>query len=159
MRLRRPRFGKLWFLTSVLVGAGCAAKAPSAGEMADPIAEWAQPPSAAQPDRPRPYEAYDPAAEWARAQRDLAGLSPPVTGNPYAISMDQFVIEIEEEPFVCGKTGLHAFLLVYGCFVAEPQGSGLGVIRHVRDHGALRHEARHAILFVLGDSRWPDVGH
>jgi hypothetical protein len=73
--------------------------------------------------------------------------------------MRVFQIETEREPFYCGETGLHAVLLVYGCFRAEPEAESLGVIRYVPGKGALRHEARHAILFALGDPRWADVGH
>jgi hypothetical protein len=73
--------------------------------------------------------------------------------------MAGFVIETESAPFYCGDTGLHAVLLVYGCFRAEASPGTFGVIRYVPGNGALRHEARHAILFALGDSRWPDVGH
>lgn len=103
--------------------------------------------------------AADPDAEWQKAQSDLIGLQPAVDGDPFEVTMHAFRIESEREPFYCGETGLHAVLLVYGCFRAEPEAENLGVIRYVPGKGALRHEARHAILFALGDSRWADVGH
>ena len=103
--------------------------------------------------------AIDPNGEWDKAQSDLIGLEPAVDGDPYEVSMRAFRIEAEREPFYCGETGLHAVLLVYGCFRAEPEAESLGVIRYVPGKGALRHEARHAILFALGDPRWADVGH
>jgi len=101
----------------------------------------------------------DPDGEWQKAQGDLIGLQPAVNGDPYEVTMRAFRIESEREPFYCGETGLHAVLLVYGCFRAEPEAESLGVIRYVPGKGALRHEARHAILFALGDTRWADVGH
>lgn len=98
--------------------------------------------------------------EWQAAQSDIASLDPPADGDPYAVSSRQFVIDTETAPFYCGEYGIHAVLLVYGCFRAEPvDGGSLGVIRYVPGREALRHEARHAILFALGDPRWPDVGH
>ncbi len=103
--------------------------------------------------------AADPDGEWRKAQGDLIVLEPAVDGDPYEVTTRAFRIEAEREPFFCGETGLHAVLLVYGCFRAEPEGESLGVIRYVPGKGALRHEARHAILFALGDSRWADVGH
>lgn len=101
----------------------------------------------------------DPHGEWREAQGDLLRLQPAVDGNPYEVTMRAFRVETEREPFYCGETGLHAVLLVYGCFRAEPEAENFGVIRYVPGKGALRHEARHAILFALGDSRWADVGH
>jgi len=106
-----------------------------------------------------PGPTADPVGEWRKAQGDLIGLQPAVDGNPYEVTTRAFRIEAERGPFYCGETGLHAVLLVYGCFRAEPEGESLGVIRYVPGKGALRHEARHAILFALGDSRWADVGH
>ncbi len=103
--------------------------------------------------------AADPDEEWQKAQADLIGLEPVVDGDPYGVTMRVFQIETERQPFYCGETGLHAVLLVYGCFRAEPEAERLGVIRYVPGKGALRHEARHAILFALGDPRWADVGH
>lgn len=103
--------------------------------------------------------AADPEGEWEKAQGDLRSLQPVVDGDPYEVTMRVFRIETEREPFYCGETGLHAVLLVYGCFRAEPEAERLGVIRYVPGKGALRHEARHAILFALGDPRWADVGH
>jgi hypothetical protein len=104
--------------------------------------------------------------EWRQAQEDVARLDPRVEGDPYTVSPSKFVIVTEDEPFYCGDTGLQAVLLVYGCFRAEADydadtGSvALGAIRYFpRKTGALRHEARHAILYALGDTRWPDVGH
>jgi len=101
----------------------------------------------------------DPYGEWQEAQSDLIRLQPAVDGDPHEVTMRAFRVEAEREPFYCGDTGLHAVLLVYGCFRAEPEGESLGVIRYVPGKEALRHEARHAILFALGDSRWADVGH
>jgi hypothetical protein len=110
--------------------------------------------------------------EWREAQQDIARLDPPVEGDPYDVSPSRFVIVVEDEPFYCGETGLQSVLLVYGCFRTDSGGSdgdgegegdggtAIGAIRYFpRKTGALRHEARHAILFALGDSRWPDVGH
>ncbi|HEY7698949.1 MAG TPA: hypothetical protein VIE88_11065 [Vicinamibacteria bacterium] len=101
----------------------------------------------------------DPDGEWQKAQGDLIQLEPSVDGDPYEVAMRTFRIETERAPFYCGETGLHAVLLVYGCFRAEPEAERLGVIRYVPGKGALRHEARHAILYALGDPRWADVGH
>jgi len=106
-----------------------------------------------------PGPTADPDSEWQEAQGDLVRLQPAVNGDPHEVTAHAFRIEAEREPFYCGETGLHAVLLVYGCFRAEPEGENLGVIRYVPGKGALRHEARHAILFALGDSRWADVGH
>ncbi len=103
--------------------------------------------------------AADPDSEWQEAQGDLIRLQPTVDGDPFGVTMHTFRIETEREPFYCGETGLHAVLLVYGCFRAETDAESQGVIRYVPGKGALRHEARHAILFALGDPRWPDVGH
>lgn len=103
-----------------------------------------------------------PTGEWREAQQDIARLEPPVEGDPYEVQPSRFVIETEEEPFYCGNSGLQAVLRVYGCFQAEsePDAEALGVIRYYPEKtGALRHEARHAILFALGDTRWADVGH
>jgi hypothetical protein len=87
-------------------------------------------------------------------------LVPAVEGDPREVAMSRFLVTTEKQPFYCGDTGIHAVLLVYGCFRAEPEAGSSGVIRYVSDKdGALRHEARHAILFAMGDSRWPDVGH
>ncbi|HXV64260.1 MAG TPA: hypothetical protein VEK15_26400 [Vicinamibacteria bacterium] len=99
------------------------------------------------------------ADEWLEAQEDLARLDPPAEGNPYDISPGHFEIATEEAPFFCGESGIHAVLLVYGCFRVAPESESLGVVRYVARPGVLRHEARHAILFALGDSRWADVGH
>jgi hypothetical protein len=110
-------------------------------------------------DASRLSRAADPDEEWQKAQGDLIGLEPVVNGDPLDVAMQAFRIETEREPFYCGETGLHAVLLVYGCFRAEPDAESLGVIRYVPGKGALRHEARHAILFALGDPRWADVGH
>ena len=106
-----------------------------------------------------PGPVADSNGEWGKAQTDLIRLEPAVDGDPFEVTMRAFRVEAEREPFYCGETGLHAVLLVYGCFRAEPEAESLGVIRYVPGKGALRHEARHAILFALGDSRWPDVGH
>ncbi len=106
-----------------------------------------------------PGPTADPDSEWQEAQGDLLRLQPTVNGDPHEVTAQVFRIEAEREPFYCGETGLHAVLLVYGCFRADPEGENLGVIRYVPGKGALRHEARHAILFALGDSRWADVGH
>jgi hypothetical protein len=127
----------LTFVAFLLTGGGCALKN-------GPV----QPPVPA-----------DPHAEWEKAQGDLVSLAPAVDGDPYDVAMHAFRIQTEREPFYCGETGLHAVLLVYGCFRAEPEEKRLGVIRYVPGKGALRHEARHAILFALGDPRWADVGH
>lgn len=105
------------------------------------------------------HRAADPDEEWEKAQGDLKSLQPVVDGDPYEVTMRVFRIETERNPFYCGETGLHAVLLVYGCFRVEPEDESLGVIRYVPGKGALRHEARHAILFALGDPRWADVGH
>lgn len=99
------------------------------------------------------------ASEWREAQHDVAQLDPAAAGDPYEIAPLHFVIKSESEPFFCGDSGIHAVLLVWGCFRAEPDEERLGVIRYVPKEGIFRHEARHAILFALGDSRWPDVGH
>jgi hypothetical protein len=104
-------------------------------------------------------ETPDLSGEWAWAQRDLTELVPPVDGNPYRVTMGQFSIRTEPRPFYCGETGIHAVILVKGCFRAEPEAGSLGVIRYVPQAGNLRHEARHAILFALGDERWMSVGH
>jgi hypothetical protein len=104
-------------------------------------------------------EIPDLSGEWAAAQRDLTELVPPVDGNPYRVTMSQFAIETEPRPFYCGEVGIHAVILVKGCFRAEPVERALGVIRYVPKAGNLRHEARHAILFALGDERWMSVGH
>ena len=112
---------------------------------------------ASRPSIPGP--AADSDGEWQEAQGDLIRLEPAVDGDPFEVTMHAFRIEAEREPFYCGETGLHAVLLVYGCFRAEPEAESMGVIRYVPGKGALRHEARHAILFALGDSRWADVGH
>jgi hypothetical protein len=98
--------------------------------------------------------------EWRLAQQDVARLLPPVEGDPYEVRPDRFTIVTEEEPFYCGETGLQAVLKVYGCFRAAPESDVLGAIRYYpQKTGVLRHEARHAILFALGDARWADVGH
>jgi len=112
---------------------------------------------ASRPSIPAP--AADSNGEWQKAQGDLIRLEPAVEGDPYEVTIRAFRVEAEREPFYCGDTGLHAVLLVYGCFRAEPEAESMGVIRYVPGKGALRHEARHAILFALGDSRWADVGH
>lgn len=98
-------------------------------------------------------------SEWREAQLDIARLDPAPDGDPNRIVPVAFVIEVEGEPFYCGESGIHAVLLVYGCFRVEPDRESFGVIRYVAREGVLRHEARHAILFALGDSRWADVGH
>jgi len=104
-------------------------------------------------------EIPDLSGEWADAQRDIAALAPPAAGNPYGVTPSQFLIETEERPFYCADYGIHAVILVKGCFRAEAGGDAVGLIRYVPDSGNLRHEARHAILFALGDERWPHVGH
>ncbi len=104
-------------------------------------------------------EIPDLSGEWVEAQRDIAALAPPAAGDPYRVTPSQFLIETEGEPFYCGDYGIHSVILVKGCFRAEPEGDALGVIRYIPDRGNLRHEARHAILFALGDDRWPQVGH
>ena len=109
--------------------------------------------------RNAPLQGVDPNEEWRKAQRDVAELLPPVSGDPYAVTMSEFRIETEGSPFYCGETGLHAVILVKGCFRAEPEGNTFGKIRYVPRQGNLRHEGRHAILFALGDDRWSDVGH
>jgi hypothetical protein len=108
-----------------------------------------------------PWIAVEPplAREWRQAQLDIAALDPAAEGDPYRVTPLDFVIETESDPFYCADFGIHAVLLVWGCFRAEPEGESFGVIRYVPREGALRHEARHAILFALGDSRWADVGH
>ncbi len=99
-------------------------------------------------------------SEWTAAQQDLASLVPAVAGDPHGVEMNRFLVSTEKDPFYRGETGIHAVLLVYGCFRAETDERSSGVIRYVSaKEGALRHEARHAILFALGDSRWPDIGH
>jgi hypothetical protein len=97
--------------------------------------------------------------EWREAQLDLARLDPLPEGDPHEITPFRFVIQAEAEPFYCGESGIHAVLLVYGCFRVAPEEERLGVIRYVPHEGVLRHEARHAILYALGDPRWADVGH
>jgi hypothetical protein len=114
--------------------------------------------------RPVPMEPSLPPlpGEWREAQQDVARLLPPVEGDPYRVSPDRFTLVTEDEPFYCGATGLQAVLKVYGCFRAAPESESdvLGAIRYYpQKTGALRHEARHAILFALGDARWADVGH
>lgn len=104
-------------------------------------------------------EIPDLGGEWTEAQNDIAQLVPPVAGDPYSVTMSRFVVKAEEQPFYCADYGIHAVILVKGCFRAEPDEDSLGVIRYVLNTGNLRHEARHAILFALGDERWPSVGH
>jgi hypothetical protein len=138
------RFGwGAWILVGLFVTSnGCALKRDTSGPPASTEA------------------AADPDEEWQKAQGDLVLLEPVVDGDPYDVTMGGFRIETERDPFYCGDTGLHAVLLVYGCFRVEAsEAESLGVIRYVPGKGALRHEARHAILFALGDPRWADVGH
>jgi hypothetical protein len=144
------RFGsyrgiRAWALAALLI--------PACGIHRDAFPALAPGPQSA------PGPTGDPHGEWEKAQKDVLGLHPVVNGDPYEVSMNAFWIRVEQEPFYCGETGLNAILLVYGCFRAEREEQRLGVIRYVPGKGALRHEARHAILFALGDSRWADVGH
>ena len=78
-------------------------------------------------------EIPDLSGEWAAAQRDLTELVPPVDGNPYGVTMGQFSLRTEPRPFYCGEAGIHAVILVKGCFRAEPDARSLGVIRYVNN--------------------------
>lgn len=137
--MRAPE--RLGLAAALLLSVGCGARAPANDRQVVPV------------------NGSNRESEWRDAQRDIAALYPPAEGDPFDVSPREFVIQKEREPFYCGETGIHAVLLVYGCFRAEPQEKSLGVIRYVPGREALRHEARHAILFALGDDRWADVGH
>jgi hypothetical protein len=140
VRVQSARRSFAPFITLWLVGSsGCAALPPSRSAPTPPLSSLGD--------------------EWHEAQLDIAALEPAAPGDPFRVSPGSFVIETEKEPFFCADTGIHAVLRVYGCFRAEPENDKLGVIRYVPGRKALRHEARHAILFALGDGRWAEVGH
>jgi len=93
-------------------------------------------------------------SQWHTAQNELSQLVP-IPHDPrrrrgvFDISIDRFTFRKEPDIFKCGP------ITTYGCF--HPGG------RLIRWWGGspdvVKHEAKHAILWALGDSRWPCIEH
>lgn len=82
---------------------------------------------------------------WAQGQE---ALEPYVGQRAYLVHPDQFTFEQHPGPFKCGDIED-----VYGCF--HPWGQRI----EWWDIRVIRHEAQHAILWRLSDSRYKCVEH
>jgi len=81
--------------------------------------------------------------EWAIGQCRVSSLVPPPSGNPYAVDPDGYRFIEESGPFRCGDVQAN------GCY--NPMAR---TIRYnVLTPAVMRHEAGHAILRALADSR------
>jgi hypothetical protein len=106
---------------------------------------------------------------WPEAQLELSKLDN-LTSDPRAVTLDQFKVELKMKADKCGKVKK-----VVGCFqvyeytytngttkqvghlwyLGTPAGNrDRAVIKHI-----MKHEACHAILWAMGDSRWALYDH
>jgi len=95
-------------------------------------------------------------SQWHAAQNELSQLVP-IPSDPrrrqgvFDVSIDQFTFRKESFMFPCGPGPA----LTAGCFHTR--------VRLIRWWGGapdvIKHEAKHAILWALGDSRWRCIDH
>jgi len=93
---------------------------------------------------------------WHQAQDELSQLKPPPwnakrgrPGDPFNVRIEEFTFEASSLAFSCA-----GYLETAGCF--NPP-------RHIQYWASypevIKHEAKHAILYRLGDPRWKCIEH
>lgn len=90
---------------------------------------------------------------WGEAQRELDSLEPPLASSPYRVPPHMFMWLEQTRAHRCGgeRAGYG------GCFSANANGQM--VIQYVNEKSTIIHEAKHAIAYAAGDSRWREIPH
>ena len=88
-------------------------------------------------------------AYWAQAQRELKAMPIPPRKDPFSVSITRIKFRGEPEWFMCGS------IKTAGCF----HDGGPLIRYYVGAPEVIRHEAKHAILWALGDARYHCIEH